>query len=289
MTIDLRSREPIMSALLSPTSLEMRLRRQRRDISADFSDAMTHGADFRGAVDELAAEAERAFDIGPIVLPDADSTDTPNPNVCGWLDADEKRRRNPGAASASVAAAAAAATGSRLPTSGETPTSQSLRRRRSFVRFADGSDSPETPHYLQPRQQDLEPPASPPTGEPATTTAQSALEQAQFALIARVRFEKPRNMAPSQLADVIAATSSVSKSVDVDDEERMDAGMSVPSVVAADAARTAVPLAELMAQQRELIARVEGQRPAYEAMMDQSVRLLGMQRAAANERYAIHP
>ena len=86
LSLDLKSTEPLMDSLLSPTTLAARLRQTIRTINDDFKDATSYSMKFQHEVDALAEEAEEAGKIGPIVLPDVDSTGTENPNKVGWVD-----------------------------------------------------------------------------------------------------------------------------------------------------------------------------------------------------------
>jgi len=86
LSLDLKSTEPLMDALLSPTTLEARLRQTTRTINDDFKDATKYSMTFQKQVDDLAEEAEGVGTIGPIILPDVDSSGTENPNKVGWVD-----------------------------------------------------------------------------------------------------------------------------------------------------------------------------------------------------------
>ncbi len=386
LAMDLRRDEPTMKSLLSPHSRELRESAARGDITRDFAAAMAHAMEYQRAVDECAEEAERAHDIGPIALPDADSTGTHNPNRVGWRDevldeaeaARDARRREaqlgarrgteqsppPPLRRASDAGAAneecdldatgivvslgrrntlkqsgsgggfdATTTEDRVAALRErsglplphqrrgtlAPDSEGeafaaaaaplARRRRSsaaVAMLAEFSDVASANMSVSGRDGALgfaptrrwstatlgppdvasealwSPESSPAPERPHTTRVdegcgegRDSMERAQMAAVQRVRFVQPRDTAPSQLADIIAATSSVAASSDDNGTERL----LLPTE------RGTKSLAELREEQRVLIERAESARPAYESMMARAVTLLAQQRAETQARY----
>jgi hypothetical protein len=104
LSIEVKAREPLMDSLLSPTTLEARLRQNTRVLKHDFEDATRHAFNFQQEIDSLAEEAEQVGAIGPIVLPDEDPAQSLknglNPNRVGFVDEvfgeeirDEKERQ----------------------------------------------------------------------------------------------------------------------------------------------------------------------------------------------------
>lgn len=252
------SSQPIMDALLSPTSLAARRSTELRNVmrlpnngisgpvvvKVDWRAKVQEGLAFRREVDSLADEAEAAFKIGPIVLPDEEIADErdggpPNPNRIGRMREVRQQSQLRGSSAFSHVSSAS--------------DSGALRRSDNERAHDDGDNEDDS--------------------DPSTWTD---LERAQRELVQRVRFVQPRSIAPSQLQDVIAATSSIAKSVDVDEGRMM-----LPS----ERAQKPASLREMIDQRDALVKANEANRPAYEDMMSRSVKLLRQQRLATEERF----
>lgn len=267
LSLDLRPSEPIMNALLSPTSLDLRYRTKLRDVfvtstgkqlRVNYPEKMEEEKQFQAHINELAEEAERVFRIGPIVLPDQDGDDgQPNPNRVGWMgrddgddDADHHHHNH-----------------------------EHLQRKQQSKRLATSSSHVRRAQLGNFEHGDVDRPGESSSTSSSSTTEglgekRSDMERAQLALVQRVRFVQPRSIAPSQLQDVIAATSSIAKSVDVDEGRLM-----LPSERAKKPS-----LQELLDQRQSMLQKIDADRPGYQAMLERSVELLRQQRQLTEDR-----
>jgi hypothetical protein len=174
------------------------------------------------------------------------------------------------------------------PTNEESPITKRLRR-QSSVSFISPSCEPKKsiddnfiPHLVQQNDEndfegeDGDLSENPFLLDETKEKERTELEKAQMEVVQKIRFVPPRSVAPSQLEEVIRATCSVAQSSD--DNFGTDRLM-LPSE------RGNVSLKKLLEQQKQMIHKLEADRPAYEAMMNRSVDLLEQQRKAMEERY----